>query len=172
MTRRKQNKIKPWIYLGDTLHITKVLCRNLYQGQGQVITPHRSVGCNYMSLPLIAASGATILIYHSILSFNVVSPDVTDSWGNNITWLIILKSGKLKTTRQGISQVLWLKILVKLPDSKVHGANMGPTWVLSAPDGPHGRPMNLAITTVQELLTWPLNPWPIYWNRCSVIWYV
>ena len=22
------------------------------------------------------------------------------------------------------------------PDSKVHGANMGPTWVLSAPDGP------------------------------------
>ena len=23
------------------------------------------------------------------------------------------------------------------PDSKVHGANMGPTWVLSAPDGPH-----------------------------------
>ena len=23
------------------------------------------------------------------------------------------------------------------PDSKVHGADMGPTWVLSAPDGPH-----------------------------------
>ena len=23
------------------------------------------------------------------------------------------------------------------PDSKVHGAYMGPTWVLSAPDGPH-----------------------------------
>ena len=31
------------------------------------------------------------------------------------------------------------------PDSKVHGANMGPTWVLSAPDGPHDDPMNLAI---------------------------
>ena len=30
------------------------------------------------------------------------------------------------------------------PDSKVHGANMGPTWVLSAPDGPHVGPMNLA----------------------------
>ena len=27
----------------------------------------------------------------------------------------------------------------------VHGANMGPTWVLSAPDGPHVGPMNLAI---------------------------
>ena len=31
------------------------------------------------------------------------------------------------------------------PDSKVHGANMGPTWILSAPDGPHVCPMNLAI---------------------------
>ena len=26
------------------------------------------------------------------------------------------------------------------PDSNVHGANMGPTWVLSAPDGPHFGP--------------------------------
>ena len=33
----------------------------------------------------------------------------------------------------------------QFPDSKVHGANMGPTWVLSAPDGPHVGPMNLAI---------------------------
>ena len=32
-----------------------------------------------------------------------------------------------------------------IPDNKVHGANMGPTWVLSAPDGPHVGPMNLAI---------------------------
>ena len=30
------------------------------------------------------------------------------------------------------------------PDSKVHGANMGPALVLSAPDGPHVGPMNLA----------------------------
>ena len=32
-----------------------------------------------------------------------------------------------------------------LPDSKAHGAIMGPRWVLSAPDGPHVGPMNLAI---------------------------
>ena len=31
------------------------------------------------------------------------------------------------------------------PDSKVHEANMGPTWVLSTPGGPHVGPMNLAI---------------------------
>ena len=36
----------------------------------------------------------------------------------------------------------------KIPDSKVHGANMGPTWVLSAPDGPGVGPMNLAIRDV------------------------
>ena len=31
------------------------------------------------------------------------------------------------------------------PDSKVHVANMGPTWILPAPDGPHDGPMNFAI---------------------------
>ena len=32
-----------------------------------------------------------------------------------------------------------------IPDSKVLGANMVPTWVLSAPDGPHVGPRNFAI---------------------------
>ena len=32
-----------------------------------------------------------------------------------------------------------------VPESKVHGANTGPTWVLSAPDWPHVDPMNLTI---------------------------
>ena len=49
------------------------------------------------------------------------------------------------------------------PDSKVHGANMGPTWVLSAPDGPHVGPMNLAIKDglaaldVSQNNEWTLN---------------
>ena len=33
----------------------------------------------------------------------------------------------------------------KFPDNKIHGANMGPMRILSAPDGPHVGPMNLAI---------------------------
>ena len=37
-----------------------------------------------------------------------------------------------------------------LPDSNVHGANMGPTWVLSASDGPHVGPMNLAIRELRH----------------------
>ena len=36
-------------------------------------------------------------------------------------------------------------LLPNNPDSKVHGSDMGSTWVLSAPDGPHVGPMNLAM---------------------------
>ena len=38
------------------------------------------------------------------------------------------------------------------PDSKVHGANMGPTWLPSAPDGPHVGPMNCTIWEVTAIL--------------------
>ena len=34
---------------------------------------------------------------------------------------------------------------IPYPDNKIHGANMGPTWVLSAPGGAHVGLMNLAI---------------------------
>ena len=30
--------------------------------------------------------------------------------------------------------------IMAFPDSKVHGANMGPTWVPSAPGGAHAGP--------------------------------
>ena len=39
------------------------------------------------------------------------------------------------------------------PDNKVHGANLKPTWVLSAPDWPHVGPMNIAIRVSTE------HPW-------------
>ena len=38
-------------------------------------------------------------------------------------------------------------------DSKIHGTNMGPTWVLSAPDGPDVGHMNLAIRVTINMLT-------------------
>ena len=42
------------------------------------------------------------------------------------------------------------------PDSKVRGANMGPTWLLSVPDGPHVGPMNFAIRGItQQVHTYP-----------------
>ena len=53
------------------------------------------------------------------------------------------------------------------PDSKVHWANMGPTWVLSAQDGPHVGPMNLAIsdTTLLVVFRFPAAP---YYDGCSL----
>ena len=42
----------------------------------------------------------------------------------------------------------WFSVTLSVkehPDSKVHVANMGPTWVLWAPGGSHAGPMNLAI---------------------------
>ena len=35
--------------------------------------------------------------------------------------------------------------LTVIPDSKVHGANMGPIWGRQEPGGPHVGPMNFAI---------------------------
>ena len=42
------------------------------------------------------------------------------------------------------------------PESKVYGANMGPTWALSVPGGPHVGPINFAIRAA----TWkPISNW-------------
>ena len=70
-----------------------------------------------------------------------------------------LKYNVQAITRQNCNavQILTLICVTKLPwvvtlqnclESKVHGANMGPTWVLSAQDGPHVGPMNFAIRVV------------------------
>ena len=42
------------------------------------------------------------------------------------------------------------------PDSKVHGANMGPIWGRQDPGGPHVGPMNFAI-------------WTNYWSTVSQV---
>ena len=61
----------------------------------------------------------------------------------NTAWIIVPPYHFLKHS------MTWCQIVcVAFPDSKVHGPNMGPTWVLSAPDGPHIGRMNLAIRVV------------------------
>ena len=45
-----------------------------------------------------------------------------------------------------------IEIVQGIPDIKVHGAIMGPTWVLSAPGGSHVGPMNLAIRDISKML--------------------
>ena len=38
-----------------------------------------------------------------------------------------------------------LRMTLNTPDSKIHGANMGPIWGRQDPGGPHIGPMNFAI---------------------------
>ena len=57
-------------------------------------------------------------------------------WRNN--YVIITYRVSCGTIPKGL-------VHTEYQDSKVHGANMGPTWVLSALGGPHVVPMNLAI---------------------------
>ena len=45
----------------------------------------------------------------------------------------------------GIKSSVAMLLNMHNPDNKVHGAAMGPTWVLSAPDGQYVGPMNLTI---------------------------
>ena len=52
------------------------------------------------------------------------------------------------------------------PDSNVLGANMGSTWVLSAPDGPHVGPLNLAIRDIFDymMMQWRGYSFSHYWS--------
>ena len=78
-----------------------------------------------------------------------------------------------------VSEMSFCICCYKYPDSKVHGANMGPTWVLSVPDGPHVGPRNLAIRVawlmeaVGMSCYMSLNfdwSWPVYTVTLTVIW--
>ena len=64
------------------------------------------------------------------------------------TSLILLQYGEhplLQRLPETLVWLCWCSVAKPTPDSKIHGANMEPPWVLSAPDGPHVGPMNLAI---------------------------
>ena len=72
----------------------------------------------------------------------------------NITIHVILESAKdtvNKVLKQNnVEQIIYMSntgeyTLQAFPDSKVHGANMGPIWGQQDPGGPHVGPMNFAI---------------------------
>ena len=90
--------------------------------------------CATGDVALLAITGTTKLVpYHIVRSLQLI-------WG----------SGLCYSFGQGI------------PDSKVHGANMGPTWVLSVPDGPHIGLKNLAIRDIIERSHKVLKPQDLY----------
>ena len=76
-----------------------------------------------------------LLLYiclHGQIAISLTRSDEVQNFCNSVNW-------------QGSE--LWNSVNSHyiIPDSKVHGNHIGPTWVMSAPDGPHVGPMNLAI---------------------------
>ena len=62
-------------------------------------------------------------------------------------YITITKTKQKRTCSYFMQYLLtaWITLNSSTPDNEVHGVNMGPTWVLSAPAGPHVGPLNLAI---------------------------
>ena len=54
-----------------------------------------------------------------------------------------------------VQEYLWFIFLCRIafPDSKVHGANMGPSWGRQVPGGPHVDPMNFDIWVALSTLS-------------------
>ena len=73
--------------------------------------------------------------------------------GNKFRWNLI-KNTTISMIQSKMLSAWCLPFCVSLsdPDSKIHGANMGPTWVLSAPGGPHVGLMNLAIRVAKSVV--------------------
>ena len=74
------------------------------------------------------------------------------SWGKltsrNIIYMYILSIDHHPMHSHDVCHLSGTRII---PGSKVLGANSGPTWVLSALDGPHAVPMNLDIRVVLSM---------------------
>ena len=55
-------------------------------------------------------------------------------------------------TTQQLSGFVTLNLSDVYPDSKVHGANMGPIWGRQGPVGPHVGPMNFSFWVIDAQL--------------------
>ena len=110
---------------------------------------------HYLIQWMIYDSCAMLALYVSIkfllTILLIVSLEVYLKWILNQIILIFIKEIIFQTV-----QALWCKMVVFTAFylygshiNKAHGANMGPTLVLSAPDEPHVGPMNLAIRVVK-----------------------
>ena len=72
------------------------------------------------------ASGA-LVTYRNTPAVNINTPLIIIS-PNIYMYMVAMAHGVFNKIRGNVCND---------PDKKVHGANMGPAWVLSAPDGPH-----------------------------------
>ena len=94
-----------------------------------------------------SVSVITVIVHNTQFYINIIELTPKDLF-------FIIWSFSWKNVRSCYGKRLpWQPENSSCPDNKVHGANMVPTWVLSAPDGPHVGPMNLAIREGYDLGT-------------------
>ena len=70
-----------------------------------------------------------------------VSPNLTEFSTHGCHWMFHME----------VFSIIYPDVM-PFPDSKVHGANMGPIWGKQGPDGPYVGPMNFAIWDVLKVL--------------------
>ena len=106
--------------------------------------------------PWPEVSGKTWLMIWDFKDLKFGRPRVQKVWyGSEISEEFALIHTSAKTWEHSTPLIwCWDSILfshfIASQKAKFHGANMGPTWVLSAPDGPHVCSMNLAIGDVYD----------------------
>ena len=102
----------------------------------------------------------------------ISSTCVISIWRNDrnceYMFIVLLK----KISRKGLKILNMSRFQGCTPDNKVHGANMGPTWVLSAPDGSHvGRmkPCYLGLALPVQIWKISAGTLPINPDDCSEV---
>ena len=104
-------------------------------------------------------------VLHFVLKLNFMSLNKTDIEKlflsicpslPYLSWLLHWHWGKHMINPVSVKEIweMWVHshLVWHHTDSEDHGANMGPTWVLWAPDGPHVGPMKLVIRAVISML--------------------
>ena len=103
--------------------------------------------CNYVSMlgwksnHVSKTPGAQCILYRWL------SPEMIE-WNSTLQWVSVYEAcigitSLLKTER---------RVQELCPDSKVHGANMGPIWGRQDPGGPHIGPMDFALWVVMWII--------------------
>ena len=101
----------------------------------------------------------SLLLFQVQLASTAVGIQITELWRGE--WSSINVSIGERLILQNYQNVISVSIIINkkemkvigicspptpdVPDSKVHGANMGPIWCRQDPSGPHVGPMNFAI---------------------------
>ena len=96
--------------------------------------------CYYISIPLayplLTLRHGWVITFHINSETGLVFMLFLESWSS---WSLLINKTRVNPCTNFD------------PDSKAHGFNMGPIWVLSVPDGPHVGPMDFAIWGVISL---------------------